>query len=350
LFLWPYPAAAQAITEYDAELCATAQLTVVNADADVFALKTLRGNSNGFHTIQMDVDAATNTVTVAATAGAVEIDGEQLATHVACKMVNRERINDVLELALEGPDRSCADVNRLTLVAALADLTAAERGAYEARGVQLRFADDYIAASGGEWLPSRIDDFIKYRGAAGSEPAYLEITAPSVRVPWDTATKEFYQGTQHCKLITREAMGRWLRTGAFTSAQELFPREALPCTAPTSMTSDVGSCLFWFAPARTMFCQDYSGTAWGAAEAREECGLRHASPEAQAKADNKYAGTGGVWSAFGCSNRPDSAPPVGTCVFHCNAGDETLWHTLTDAAGGPAADAMMQRACDLYIK
>jgi len=251
--------AAHGLSDYDANLCAEAQRLIVNAGTDEFPVTVLRGTSNGFHTIQMDADGDSGTVTVATTYGTVEVDGAELVTHVACKMVNRDRVNDVLGRKLGGPERSCAAVNIRTYEAALDSLSEAERVNYATNGLALRFGPDYIAASGAEWLPSEIADFIHYRPAAGDDAAYLEIVAPSVRVPWNTEQREFYQGTHHCKLISLAAMQRWMRTVSFSDAQELFPRGADECTAPTSMGSAVGSCLFWFAPANGMYCQDYSG-------------------------------------------------------------------------------------------
>jgi hypothetical protein len=208
----------------------------------------------------------------------------------------------------------------------------------------LEFGDDYIAGSGAEWLPSQVDDYIK------SDSQGLSIVAPAVRVPWNETTHEFYQGTHHCKLITLAAMQNWMRKAAFTDSDELFPRSKPPCAAPASMTSSAGSCRFWFAPAQATFCQDYSGVGWGNATAQEECSKRHASAEALVAADSKYAGLGGVYDLLSCADRKDSPAPVSTCVFHCNAEDETLWHTLDTKASGPAATQIMRRACDLFIE
>jgi len=330
--------------DYDADLCALAQRMIVNAAENAFAIEVLAGESNGFHVIQMDVDSASGTVTVATTINWVEVDGMKLPASVGCKMVNRERVNDVLGLALQGPPATCRTVNEYTYSIALAGLSEAERARFVGEGRSLEFAEDYVAASGAEWLPSRAEDYIE------SDAKGLRIVAPSVRVPWNAATHEFYQGTHHCKLITGAAMQYWMRSVAFTDSEQLFPGTVAACTAPTSMTSSVGSCRFWFAPAQASFCQDYSGAGWDAAAARDECGRRHASPEALAAADSKYAGLGGIYNPLSCAERGDSPAPVGTCVFHCNAADETLWHTLDRAATGPAASTMMRRACDLFVE
>jgi len=340
----------QDIQSYDQTLCATAQRLLVNEVVTALAMEILRGESNGFHTIQMDTSSAKRTVTVAAATEVVAVDGVKMATSVACKMVDRERINDVLSLNLPGPERSCSEVNELTYQTALATLTVTERNTYVTRGRQLRFDADYMAVSGGEWLPSRIDDYIEAGADAVESKPYLRVTAPSVRVPWDSQSRKFYQGTQHCKLITLAAMQRWMRIGAFGESNELFPRTDVACTAPASMTSESGSCLFWFAPAQAMFCQDYSGAGWDVDSAQEECAKRHASAEALALAGNKYAGAGGRYSSNSCVKRADSEPVTGTCVFHCNAQDETLWHTLTDMDSSAGAGKLMSRACDLFIQ
>lgn len=327
---------------YDANLCITAQRSIVNALPDSFEIEVLTGESNGFHVIQMD--ARPGIVTIATTSGSIEIDGGDMPAWVACKMVNRERVNDVLELQLQGERRSCRSINEATYELALSLLSPEQKSRYTKSGRKLIFADDYVAASGAEWLPSVVDDYIRSSGQG------LNISAPSVQVPWNADTREFYQGTHHCKLITLAAMQHWMLATAFTDSKQLFPRSEPECREPVSMTSAVGSCKFWFAPAGAMFCQDYSGNSWTTESARSECAKRHASPEALAAADSRYEGVGGIYDAQSCVDRDDSPDPVGTCVFHCRAEDETLWHTLEPDSGGATGAAMMRRACDLFLE
>jgi hypothetical protein len=334
--------AAATASGYDASLCETAQRMIVNATQDDFEIEVLTGESNGFHVIQMDAEPGT--VTIATTTGMSELSGQSMPAWVGCKMVNRERVNDVLGLQLSGERNSCREVNEHTYALAIQELSSAERQRFEAAGRKLFFSDDYVAQSGAEWLPSKVGDYIS------SDSNGLTVTAPSVQVPWDSEARSFYQGTHHCKLITLATMQRWLRLAAFTDTTDLFPETTESCTEPTSMTSAVGSCRFWFAPAKSMFCQDYSGSGWTEVAARSECAKRHASPEALVAADSRYEGDGGVYDPLSCTDRPDSPEPVGTCVFHCKASDETLWHTLKPDAGGPAGAVMMSRACDLYIE
>ncbi len=333
------------IDAYDSQLCALAQKMIVNVDKEAvlpFGLHVQYGDGNGFHTIQMNVDAATNTVSIATTKGETAVDGAALTTHVACKMVNRDRVNDVLNLSRDGPLRSCGDVNRRTYDTVLELLTPAQRAKFIDEGTPLIFTDDYIAASGGEWLPLAIDDYISY-GDQG-----VTVQAPSVRVAWNKDTREFFQGTQHCKLLSASAMYRWMTKGAFEKEATLFPRTKAPCYTPSAMTSTVGSCHFYFAPADAMFCKDYSGPGWTEESARAECGQRHASRAALQAEGNTYEGQGGIYLPQACDARRDTEPMASTCVFQCNADDEALWHTL-GAQSNPAAGAMMTRACDLYI-
>ena len=90
------------------------------ADAD-FPVIEQRGTSNGFHTIQMNVDAEREAAVIAMTTHYTEYAGAKQSTYIACKMVNRQRVNDALQLQLPGPDRACADVNRATLKLAMVD-------------------------------------------------------------------------------------------------------------------------------------------------------------------------------------------------------------------------------------
>jgi len=328
------------VSDYDAHLCRFAQRFLINAGTQAFTIIEQTGYGNGFHVIQMDVDAEQREVTIAMTTDFAEIDEKKLATHVSCKTVDRERVNDVLGLQLPEPGHQCREVNEQTHERALANLSTAERSHYLADGRQLTFGDDVIIATGGEWLPITMDVFIQPSTTAGND---IVIRSPSVRVPWNRTDRQFYQGTQHCKLITLAAMERWMRFGAFSTDASLFPATDSECNQPHSMTSTVGSCLFYFAPANAMFCQDYSGADWNPGSAQEECGQRHASADALRAAKNRYAGTGGLFSARGCANRDDTPTLNGTCVFHCRQPDETLWHVT-----GPT-DPRMTRGCDLFV-
>jgi len=327
-------------TEYDAHLCRFAQRFLVNAEEEAFPVIEQTGHGNGFHVIQMDVDAGQRQVLIAMTTGFADIDGEQLATHVSCKTVNRDRVNDVLDLQLPGPNRQCREVNEQTFERALAGLSPEERSRYLADGRQLTFDDDVLIATGAEWLPITMEAFIQPSGQTNND---IVIRSPSVRVPWNQTERQFYQGTQHCKLVTLAAMERWMRIGAFTTDASLFPMTKTECTRPHSMTSTVGSCLFYFAPAASMFCQDYSGAGWNPDSAREECSQRHTSAEALRAVKNRYAGAGGLFSPQGCADRSDAPKISGSCVFHCRQPDETLWHVT-----GPT-DPRMTRGCDLFV-
>jgi hypothetical protein len=254
-------------------------------------------------------------------------------------MVNRQRVNTMLHLDLPDPDRECAEVNQLTYELALAQLSDADRQRYMDEGRRLSFASDVIIATGGEWLPITMDAFVTTM-ADGS----VSVRAPSVRVPWNAVEKNFYQGTQHCKLVSLSAMNRWVTEAAFDPDATLLPLTDTACTAPHSMHSQVGSCLFYFAPADAMFCQDYSGAQWNTDTAQAECGNRHASKAALAVVKNRYDGDGGIFSPQSCADRPDSPHIAGTCVFNCKAGDETLWHVTG------AIDPRMTRGCDLFIE
>jgi hypothetical protein len=327
-------------TEYDAHLCRFAQRLLVNAEEETFPIIEQTGYGNGFHIIQMDVDAEQRQVLIAMTTKYADIDGQQLATHVSCKMVNRDRVNDMLSLQLPGPDHQCRDINKQTYERALAGLSPAARSRYLADGRQLTFGDDALIATGAEWLPITMAAFIQPSAKSHDD---IVIRSPSVRVPWNPAERQFYQGTQHCKFITLAAMKRWMRIGAFSQESSLFPMTESGCSRPHSMTSNVGSCLFYFAPADATFCQDYSGADWNPDSAREECSRRHASADALRAAKNRYAGVGGLYSSRSCTDRVDAPTISGTCVFHCQEPDETLWHVT-----GPT-DPRMTRGCDLFV-
>jgi len=326
-----------ATESYDTHLCRTAQRLIVNADEQLPVIEQ-RAAGNGFHTIQMSVDTQQAAAVIAMTTRFADIDGEQLATDIACKMVNRERINDQLNRNLPGPDQPCRAVNEATYARMLDELDTEQKQRYLHEGRQLQFADDAPIATGAEWLPVAAADFVV---AAGDNT--FSVRSPSVRVPWDSEERNFYQGTQHCKLISLAAMRRWATQAAFEPNGTLLPIATAACKASQPTRAEVGSCRFYFAPADAMFCQDYTGPGWSRATAMAECERRHASPEALQEAGNRYEGTGGNFDTRDCETRPDSDAISGTCVFHCNEADETLWQVSS------TIDPRMTRGCDLFI-
>jgi hypothetical protein len=127
------------------------------------------------------------------------------------------------------------------------------------------------------------------------------------------------------------------------------------------MTSTIGSCLQFFGPADATICTDYSGSGWTTETASAQCGERHATEAAWLAANRKYVGIGGIFSTQSCAERDAiheaRRPPVevaetgvfGTCVFRCNHGDETLWHSLTPDSLGEQGGAAATSRCDLFI-
>jgi hypothetical protein len=347
---------ADAIAAYDYDLCITAQRMLLNSQGEEVEIVVKRAAvGGGFGTLQMDIDTAAGTVIVASLTEQVDIDGEKINASVWCKLVNQERVNDVLQKQLAPPPQSCRNVNEYTYQKALAMLSAEQRAAYEANGTPLRFVDDYDTGAGAAWIPAVVNDYIE------PEDGALRIQAPSVQVAWDPQTRDWYKGTHHCKVITLAAMHRWMTEAAFDGAMELFPRANPVCTEPSSMTSTVGSCLQFFGPANATFCTDYSGSGWTTQTASAQCAERHATKAAWLAADRKYSGVGGIFSTQSCAERNAISearrPPLeiaatgafGTCIFRCNHGDESLWHSLT---GDPSADqggGRLTRRCDLFI-
>jgi len=286
-----------AVADYDDELCVTAQRLIAASDGTDFEIVVKRAAAgSGFGTLQMDIDAATGIVVVAMLMEQVEIDAQIVDVSAWCKMVNQARINDVLNRQLTATPRSCRDVNEYTYRHALASLSVAERIAYQAGGMRLRFDEDYNAGAGAAWIPSVVNDFIKPIASTGDGPGYLGVRAPSVQVAWDPLSRDWYKGTHHCKLITLAAMKRWMTEGALRGDTQLFRRSTPVCTEPARMTSVAGSCVQYFGPADAMFCTDFSGAGWTVDSARAECAERHTTEADWLATERSYVGAGGVFS------------------------------------------------------
>ncbi|MAF84735.1 MAG: hypothetical protein CL797_11640, partial [Chromatiales bacterium] len=80
-----------AVADYDAHLCRYAQHFLVNASSEAFPVIEQIGYGNGFHVIQMDIDAEQRQVSIAMTSHFTQLDGKKLTTYVACKTVDRAR-------------------------------------------------------------------------------------------------------------------------------------------------------------------------------------------------------------------------------------------------------------------
>jgi hypothetical protein len=330
------------VERYDADLCATAQRILVGQPDIPVRVQT--GTGNGFYTIQMSIDEPSRTLVVAMTTSVVERAGRDSPAWVGCKMVSSARVADVLGIGNEGPERSCRDVNEHTFQLALSRLTAMERDKLAAARARLEFAPDTMLPTGGEWLPADPRD-----GIATLPDGGYRVSALSVAVPWSPGERAFFQGTRHCKLLTLATVESWLQAAIAGRQQELLPAAKRACSPPSPLRSRVGSCLFWFAPVGGLVCQDYSGGDWTREKAQQECGRRHASQAALAAAGQRYQGAGGTWADGSCESRDDAPPRLGTCVFRCADGDETLWHLPgSDAdAGGQAPGAA--RFCEAYV-
>ena len=343
LSLFPLFALASA-DSYDQQLCQLAQRLIINDDTNRndYTLIEQRGSSNGFHTIQMAADGTRSTLSIASY---YQTDDSNTIQAAACKMINRERANAILDLALEGPRRSCRDINQHTYQQALTLLSDAERQRYLRDGAQIVFAEDYIASTGGEWLPINVERENHY----DAEQRILTIRAPSVQVPWNDSERNFFQGVHHCKLISKATLLNWMRRNSFAQQPELIAGQSGSCTAANQPATSPGSCLFYFAPTDSLFCKDYTGNNWRKETVQEECRQRHASKEALQSAKNRYQGKGGTYSSSPCADRSDVERIVSSCVFNCRANDEAVWHS-TQILGNAAGAAMMSKACDLYIE
>jgi hypothetical protein len=155
-------------------------------------------------------------------------------------------------------------------------------------------------------------------------------------------------------------MSRWMKKGAFDGSTELFPRPRPKCVEPDSRTSTAGSCLLYMGPAGAQFCQDYSGSSWTEATAREDCAIRHPTLTAWNEGSDNYDGGGGIFNPASCADRgavaevgrePVNLPDgeyLGTCVFRCNTPNEALWHQVTPSSIDPGGN--MMKRCDLFLK
>ena len=182
-----------AVADYDRDLCERAQRTLLNSEGDEVDIVVERAAvGRGFGTLQMGIDETGDHVIVASLTEQVDIDGETLAASVWCKLVNQDRVNDVLGKKLAPPPRTCRDVNESTYRLALATLSPPQRRVYETDGMQLRFVDDYDAGTGAAWIPAVVNDYMETVKGSSGDREYLRVQAPSVQVAWDPQGRDWY--------------------------------------------------------------------------------------------------------------------------------------------------------------
>ncbi|KAF0294334.1 hypothetical protein FJT64_007971 [Amphibalanus amphitrite] len=117
--------------------------------------------------------------------------GPHASSELAVKMVSQELLAAKLPVGQFGDVRSCADVNQMTLAAAVEAAPPAAFERYQRRGLPVTYLEDHQAGAGPLWVQERLRLHYNEDG--------LEIQSVAIKTAPDSI---FYGGSNYCKLLS----------------------------------------------------------------------------------------------------------------------------------------------------
>jgi hypothetical protein len=240
-----------------------------------------------------------------------------LSERILCKMPNQDRISQIVEITPSSAPGTCKSRNEAAFAWALDQLTPAELAAYELEGHEVRFLEDEVVGTGGEWL-----GLTAYFELA--DDGVYELTSPSLQSAFnpDDPDPQTLEGVHYCKLLTPAQALYWVLHRGFKDD----PGKCLPPDeqCPNPDAEPTGSCIFYFPIPGTdvgqHFCEEYRGPNWTVETAEEKCTPRQESN----------------FKPLSCEDRKDETDLIdddgvfkGTCVVSCGD-DERVWKIYSD--------------------
>ncbi len=203
--------ALDALTALEADFCTDAQRSLVgvdevalptvvetnHTDRDAFVASKVDYGPLGVHGWS-DPDMATTAA------------GETVAIshRISCKTSSSDKL-DSLGI-VTSPDLECSTLTAGSIAAARAEMTQAERDAYDATGRQVSLEPDLLAPAGPVWLAPFADEVVN---------GDLEVTAAALRVDWTDPNyfvlPESFRGVHYCTVWSPAWAYWWMTVGAF---------------------------------------------------------------------------------------------------------------------------------------
>ena len=202
------------LTVQEAGFCREAQRQIVGLDATTLPDAQVTQVANRSRSTFVSAKVVPSPLSVqewtqpdmATTAGGQTV---AIAHRISCKMASADRL---ASLGLPtSPDLECATQNTRAMAAARAEMTQAERDAYDASGRHVLLTADRLGVAGPDWLSWVDDEHVV--------PGGLELTAGALRVdlndPAYAGLPDNVRGVHYCTTWTPAWAYWWMTSGAF---------------------------------------------------------------------------------------------------------------------------------------
>jgi len=230
----------------------------------------------------------------------------------------------------------CADVQQDVYDTALNSiLTSEQRNTYEAEGKSLSFIpDDDLPPldtttnpvnMGSSWYDFDPASKITHQG----DNYYYEPLGLYVEHDDPTFEEDRYRGVRYCKLLSYQTILSWMLEKSFEDNPVIITPTIPECDQPSSLETEVGSCLFHFVQSLTYYCSDYTGSGYTTVQqAEEKCNSRYMTGTELSP----------IYSTLPCNERSEEIEATipgyqgltGICVVHCQMDNEFIWNIYTE--------------------
>jgi len=90
-----------------------------------------------------------------------------------------------------------------------------------------------------------------------------------------TYEEDKYRGVRYCKLLTYQTILSWMLEKSFEDDPVIITPTIPECDQPSSLETEVGSCIFYFVHSETYYCSDYTGSGFTTVQqAEDKCNSR----------------------------------------------------------------------------
>ena len=201
---------------------------------------------------------------------------------VLTKLKAKDKIDLDFGFSNNEPQGICADVQEDVYNNVLDSiLTPEQRNKYEAEGKSLSFIrDDDLPPldtttnpvnMGSSWYDFDPASKITHEG----DNYYYEPFSLYVEHDDPTFEEDKYRGVRYCKLLSHQTILSWMLEKSFEDDPVIITPTIPECDQPSSLETEVGSCIFYFVHSETYYCSDYTGSGFATfQQAEDKCNSR----------------------------------------------------------------------------
>ena len=327
--------------EYDDCLVWNAQKTMAHIESENIDIRATELSEMEFGSSFADINASENWIKPVYTFIPEDMTSypnapDSINGVVLTKLKAKDKIDLDFGFTNNEPQGMCADVQQDVYDTALNSiLTSEQRNKYEAEGKSLFFIpDDDLPPldtttnpvnMGSSWLDVDPASKITHEG----DNYYYEPLSLYVEHDDPTYEEDKYRGVRYCKLLSYQTILSWMLEKSFEDDPVIITPTIPECDQPSSLETEVGSCIFYFVHSETYYCSDYTGSGFTTSQqAEDKCNSRDATGTELSP----------IYSTLPCSERTEEIEATilgysghtGVCVVHCQMDDEFIWNIYTE--------------------